>query len=474
MAKKKKQTRNKARSHQTRQKHELKRRQKKKALSASKPSAGANEPFVYDPTADNAYLESLSPEMREQIQAIEASSASARKTKGAATEESAQSPDGATAQSPQSITDAAEAAPADAPGKLAQYPVPPGMPPASAIFDFRGVVHPSMFHSKRFHRFVNSLIDVMDEVGHDGKRFNMYDVKRRANRTFLGNLVRRKVQNENIDRWQKTLLDQVHFDWTYNTTPHRNSSKSKWSATKYSRIPPSEREKLVFSLPGDINETVIFLDVWEDKLSRFETVQQTVEKVNAKVMLEYGLTNWITETRKALAAEVLPEKFIERLRAAGFDFKPYQKKTREALDAHFDAYCERVAVAQKKFGTTIISPKMDKKLHLWINKQRWNYNRGVLREDQIKALNKLGLLRRPKMQDLRQADWLKKFEAIKKTLEENSDNQVSPDLDRLYQWQKQWLRHQQYVYRKGSMKPQRSKLMIKAGLLEPLPEDPKA
>jgi hypothetical protein len=460
MAKKKNQNRNKGRSQQARQKHELKRRQKKKGLSAQKPQAVNNPPLANDLAMDEAYLESLSPEVRAQLEAVEASGIrplSAIKTNAPNFEQPS------FYQSTLSEKEKKEHPIQrwDAPTRQLPPEAPKALHDASDILDFRGIFHVSMFGSKRLERFVISLKAVMDELGHDRRGFNMYDVKERPNRIFLVNLVRRKVNKDYIESWQKALLAQVDFDWSIH--PGNSPYRSRFGIA-LSRKLDEGREKISFTVAGESEQRVIFLDLWEAKLKHFEKLQKTLPKVDSVVLRKEGLINWITETRMAHSAGALPERFVARLKAANFDLKPYQKRSKKAIDSRFEDYCKQTAAVQKQFATTWILPKMDRKLHLWINKQRWLYRNGNLSSEHTAALKRLGLLDKPSSKEIIEVNWLKNYRAIKDLLETTADKNLPP-IQRLELRQKQWIQSQKIKHRAGKLKPDHAALLQEIGML---------
>ncbi len=461
MAKKKKQNRNKGRSQQARQKHELKRRQKKKGLSAQKPQSGNNPPLANDLALDEAYLESLTPEVRAQLEAVEATGIRLLPAKKAQAPTADDPPStGTTSQSDH----AKEKHPIqrwDAETRQLPPEAPKALHDASDIFDFRGIFHVSMFQSKRLERFVISLKAVMDELGHDCRGFNVYDVKQRPNRVFLKNLAKRKANKDYIEKWQTALLAQVDFDWSLYPG---NSPFSKRFGVNFSLKADQERAKITFTLAGESEETIIYLDLWEAKLSHYEKLQERLPKVDSKVLRKEGLINWITETRKAHSVGALPEPFVARLKAANFDLRPYQKRSKKAIDSRFDDYCKKVAAAQKQFGTTWILPKMNRKLHLWINKQRWLYRKGRLPKEHITALKQLGLLDKPSSRELHRDRWLKNYQSIKALLETTADKGPSP-MQRLELRQQQWIKSQRTKRRIGKLKPEYEALLQEIDML---------
>jgi hypothetical protein len=384
----KKKQRKKSRKQQSRQQHELKRRQKKKAKSTQQ-SATKSKARAYDPLVDTNYMEAVSEEMRLQLAEIKATVGT--KSPAPAQTRIASKPRKNSHQLNLAHAPVSAAQPIDP----MNYPGPPPSHIAAfaelpvGLFNFDKLFHPSLYYSKRLQNFVSSLAEVMREIGYEGKPFDLEDVQNPRSRTFLRNLMTRKATGHEITPWQEKLLQQVNFEWTPNV---RDALHPDGKRRKRRYLANNNREKITFFLPGESVESVIYLDLWEQKLKRFESARQTEPSVDSIVMRKYGLTNWVTETRRALDAGALPQHLVARLNAANFEFKAYKKRTPTTIAARFDNYCQQIAKAEIAFSSTHISHKMDRKLNQWINKQRWLYRNGYLRDEQIKALKKLGIL----------------------------------------------------------------------------------
>lgn len=442
MAKKKKQKGSSNRQ-QARQRQALKRKQKKKSLQQQRPAAGSKLPPNYDPAADGDLLESLSPEMQAQIKKIEA--ATLRHATASKRPPSTDSDAGSSVTEPSAEQPKAPGESSDAP---ASGPLPHG------LFSYEGLFKTGQFKSRRVFKFILRLTSILEEIGHEGKPFGIKDIKNPADKIYFRNLLLRKKKNIPIPEWQRSLLDQVRFDW-------QDSSKPKNTAKTLTKGPlKGVKRRVEFQIPNSSKKTVIFLDTWEEKLQRFEALQQSGELIDSKRLRQEGLINWITETRKAVDAEALPELLVERLKAAKFVFKTYQKREPEDQEARFKGYIEQLKVAQKRFGAKHITHKMDLSIHRWVNKQRWYHREGRLSSWQVAELKKLGVLEKPKQQDLRDQMWRRKFADVQSLLQSMPKSQKQP-LKSLPRMHRQWVWRQLQDKKAGKLSSERLRLLNK-------------
>lgn len=140
--------------------------------------------------------------------------------------------------------------------------------------------------------------------------------------------------------------------------------------------------------------------IWNEKFARLQAFfrQNGHSNVpsNYKDDHDTDLTNWVAKQRQIYAQKRMTKDRVERLNSVQFVWRIKQHSNRNRdhskEDQKWMEKYERLAAFKKEFGTTAVPFQWDndKSLGRWVNEQRTQNTRGLLRPDRKELLMKLG------------------------------------------------------------------------------------
>ncbi|MCM1508410.1 MAG: Helicase associated domain protein [Ruminococcus flavefaciens] len=204
-----------------------------------------------------------------------------------------------------------------------------------------------------------------------------------------------------------------------------------------------------------------FDDIWEQ---HFEAARTYFEKhgdldVPAKYVTDDGfpLGSWCRIIRKSYQDKLLSDEKIKRLEQIGMQWESFL--IRKWLDKYEKAKRYFEENGNLNIKLSYVTDDGDR-LGIWISTQRENYSKGVLTDEQIRLLEKIGMSWK-RFHD----KWDKAFDLAKSYVDNGGDinnvseNQTSGDMN-LYRW----LHAQRNNYKNGKLSEERIKRLETLGI----------
>ena len=146
--------------------------------------------------------------------------------------------------------------------------------------------------------------------------------------------------------------------------------------------------------------------------ARYRELVQYIQKQGSPLVpRDYGpLGRWVDKQRSHYKTDELSSERLQKLNQIGFVFEPQEVQWSE----RFRELQEYI----KEHGNSLVSQDYGP-LGNWTQKQRYNYKMGVLPLERIQQLNKIDFV-----WDVLEAQWLERFEQLKKYRREHGDTLV--------------------------------------------------
>lgn len=232
------------------------------------------------------------------------------------------------------------------------------------------------------------------------------------------NRQRKKRERGELADWKIATLDAHGFSWLVTELEEDRSAQEKMEGRWYKKL---------------------------DKLCRLEA--EHGKPLPVAVVNQNGLRSWLERMRVHYTEGKLRPEVIQGFEERGFEFSRAGPRS-SWRDSQWHRTLQRLIQFKERFGHVDVPQTYDedRKLALWVSRQRERMRRNALEPDRTKILTDLGLTPfvktgGPRKQGTQFVQWKNRYQKLKTELETRYDGKLSENVILSESW-RAWLRRQ--------------------------------